>query len=142
MTKTKAKTEKKAVKKQTRKCAVCHKAFEPTVHNAKYCSDECYRKAKKARQSAKSKAKAVKPAKVVKQVAKPAKPVVDKKVKKCSCHCVETMQIKKLEGAKVDKAIIKRMEKTMSNLYTHMYGVIVCFDELFNSLTENKKVGK
>lgn len=141
MTKTKAKTEKKAVK-QTRKCAVCNKAFEPAVHNEKYCSDECYKKAKKARQAAKSKAKAVKPAKVVKQASKPAKPVVDKKGKKCSCHFVETVQIKKLDGSKGDKAIIKHMEKTLSNLYTHMYGIILCFDELFNSVTEHKNIGK
>lgn len=130
MTKTKAKTKEV---KQTRKCAVCHKAFEPAVHNEKYCSDECYKKAKKDRQAAKNKAKAVK------QVAKPAKPVVDKKGKKCSCHCVETVQIKEIDCSKGDKAIIKRMEKTLSNLYTHMYGIILCFDELFNSLTEQKK---
>ena len=141
MTKIKAKTEKKVVK-QTRKCAVCNKAFKPAVHNEKYCSDECYKKAKKARQAAKNNAKAakaVKPANVVKQVAKPAKPVVGKK---CSCHCVETLQIKKLDGSKVDNAIIKRMEKTLSNLYTHMYGIIMCFDELVNSFIEHKKIGK
>lgn len=68
------------LKLEPRKCAICGTKFTPKVHNQKYCSKECYRKADYYRKMGKY---PIKP----KIRPKPKKPYVMKNPTKVQC-CV------------------------------------------------------